>query len=101
MAGSGKAHLRPEDESLVRIENLVVEFPVGTTGLKVHAVSDISLDIREGETLGLVGESGCGKTTAGRSMMQVPPPTSGQVMLEGLDKQYRPRHGSHTGWWND
>ena len=60
MAGSGKAHLRPEDESLVRIENLVVEFPVGTTGLKVHAVSDISLDIREGETLGLVGESGCG-----------------------------------------
>ena len=85
MAGSGKAHLRPDDQTLVRIENLVVEFPVGNTGLKVHAVSDISLDIGEGETLGLVGESGCGKTTAGRAMMQVPPPTSGDVLLEGHD----------------
>jgi peptide/nickel transport system ATP-binding protein len=85
MAGSGKAHLRSSDDALVRVENMVVEFPVGNTGLKVHAVSDISLDIREGETLGLVGESGCGKTTAGRAMMQVPPPTSGQVLLEGRD----------------
>ena len=84
MAGSGQAHLRADD-TLVRVENLVVEFPVGNTGLKVHAVSDISLDIGEGETLGLVGESGCGKTTAGRSMMQVPPPTSGRVLLEGSD----------------
>ncbi|MCL4132549.1 UNVERIFIED_CONTAM: hypothetical protein GTU68_058118 [Idotea baltica] len=56
---------------------MVVEFPIGSTGLKVHAVSDVSVDIREGETLGLVGESGCGKTTTGRAMMQVPPPTSG------------------------
>jgi len=85
MAGSGQAHLRPHDESLLRVENLVVEFPVGGTGLKVHAVSDVSVDIREGETLGLVGESGCGKTTTGRAMMQVPAPTSGSVMLESQD----------------
>ncbi len=64
---------------------MVVEFPVGNTGLKVHAVSDVSVDIREGETLGLVGESGCGKTTTGRAMMQVPPPTSGSVLLDNQD----------------
>ncbi|MGI9599156.1 MAG: ABC transporter ATP-binding protein [Acidimicrobiales bacterium] len=64
---------------------MVVEFPVGNTGLKVHAVSDVSVDIREGETLGLVGESGCGKTTTGRAMMQVPSPTSGSVLLDAQD----------------
>ncbi len=85
MAGSGKAHLRASDDSLLRVENMVVEFPVGNTGLKVHAVSDVSVDIREGETLGLVGESGCGKTTTGRAMMQVPSPTSGSVLLENKD----------------
>ncbi len=85
MAGSGQAHLRAPDESLLRVENLVVEFPVGGTGLKVHAVSDVSVDICEGETLGLVGESGCGKTTTGRAMMQVPVPTSGSVLLDAQD----------------
>ena len=85
MAGSGQAHLRPSGDSLLRVENMVVEFPVGSTGLKVHAVSDISLDIGEGETLGLVGESGCGKTTTGRAMMQVPTPTSGSVILDDQD----------------
>ncbi|MDY7106094.1 MAG: oligopeptide/dipeptide ABC transporter ATP-binding protein [Actinomycetota bacterium] len=83
MAGSGSAHLRPSDETLLRAENLVVEFPVGTTGLKVHAVSDVSFDLREGETLGLVGESGCGKSTTGRALMLVPPPTAGSIALEG------------------
>ena len=85
MAGSGQAHLRPADEALLRVENMVVEFPVGNTGLKVHAVSDVSVDIREGETLGLVGESGCGKTTTGRAMMQVPTPTAGSVLLDNED----------------
>jgi oligopeptide/dipeptide ABC transporter ATP-binding protein len=85
MAGSGQAHLRPESDTLLRVENLVVEFPVGGTGLKVHAVSDVSVDIAEGETLGLVGESGCGKTTTGRAMMQVPAPTSGAVKLDTED----------------
>jgi peptide/nickel transport system ATP-binding protein len=85
MAGSGKAHLRPEGSTLLRIEDLVVEFPVGKTGLKVNAVSGISLDVKEGETLGLVGESGCGKSTTGRAIMQLPRPTSGSVVLEGKD----------------
>ena len=72
MAGSGTAHLRPEGEALLRAEHLVVEFPVGSTGLKVNAVSDISLDVLPGETLGLVGESGSGKSTTGRALMQMP-----------------------------
>jgi peptide/nickel transport system ATP-binding protein len=85
MAGSGTAHLRPEDETLLRVENLVVEFPVGRTGLRVHAVSDISIDAKEGETLGLVGESGCGKSTTGKAIMQLPAPKSGRVVFEGQD----------------
>ena len=85
MAGTGKAHLRPEGTALLRVDDLVVEFPVGRSGLKVHAVSGISLDVMEGETLGLVGESGCGKSTTGRAIMQLPPPTSGSVVLEGTD----------------
>ena len=75
MAGTGKAHLRdPSDDVLLRVEDLVVEFPVGRTGLKVNAVSGISFDVLRGETLGLVGESGCGKSTTGRAIMQLPPP---------------------------
>jgi peptide/nickel transport system ATP-binding protein len=81
MAGSGKAHLRQPDP-LLRVENLVVDFPAGR-GRHVHAVSDVSLDIGKEETLGLVGESGCGKSTAGRAIMQLPRPTSGTVKLDG------------------
>ena len=83
MAGTGKAHLRTEGDVLLRVEDLVVEFPVGHTGLKVHAVSGISLDVLRGETLGVVGESGCGKSTTGRAIMQLPRPTSGSVLFEG------------------
>jgi peptide/nickel transport system ATP-binding protein len=82
MAGTGTAHLR--DDVLLRVENLVVEFPAGRR-MKVHAVSGISLDVREGETLGIVGESGCGKSTTGRAIMQLPRPTSGSVIFEGQD----------------
>jgi peptide/nickel transport system ATP-binding protein len=85
VAGSGTAHLRPTDGALLHAEHLVVEFPVGRSGLKVNAVSDVSLDILEGETLGLVGESGCGKSTTARAMIQLPPPTSGSVVFEGQD----------------
>ena len=70
MAGTGKAHLSP-DGALLRVEDLVVEFPVGRSGLKVSAVAGISIDVREGETLGLVGESGCGKSTLGKAIMQI------------------------------
>jgi oligopeptide/dipeptide ABC transporter ATP-binding protein len=85
MAGSGNAHLRPETETLLRVDELVVEFPVGRSGLKVHAVSNVSLDVLPGETLGLVGESGCGKSTTGKAIMQLPPPKSGNVRFDGLE----------------
>ena len=83
MAGSGTAHLR--DSSLVRVENLVVEFPVRGSRQKVRAVSNLSFDIADGETLGLVGESGCGKSTTAKAMIQLPPPTSGHVWFDGVD----------------
>jgi len=69
---------------LLRIEDLVVEFPA-SQGRTVHAVSGVSLDIRQNETLGLVGESGCGKSSLARAIMQIPPPTSGKVLIEGVD----------------
>jgi peptide/nickel transport system ATP-binding protein len=82
MAGVGTAHLRPEGDALLRIDELTVEFPVGRRRT-VKAVSGISLDVLEGETLGLVGESGCGKSTTGRAVLQLPPPTGGRVRFEG------------------
>jgi peptide/nickel transport system ATP-binding protein len=85
MAGSGTAHLRPAEETMLRVEDLVVDFPIGKSGLKVNAVSSVSVDIKEGETLGVVGESGCGKSTLARASIQLPPPTSGMVLFEGQD----------------
>jgi peptide/nickel transport system ATP-binding protein len=85
MAGSGTAHLRSEEDVLLRVEELVVEFPLGRSGLRVHAVSNVSIDVKEGETLGLVGESGCGKSTTGKAIMQLPRPKSGRVLFEGKD----------------
>ncbi|HEY9555098.1 MAG TPA: oligopeptide/dipeptide ABC transporter ATP-binding protein [Acidimicrobiales bacterium] len=82
MAGTGTAHLR--SDALLRVDQLNVEFPVGR-GATVKAVSGISLDVIEGETLGLVGESGCGKSTTGRAIMQLPKPTSGEVLFDGTD----------------
>jgi peptide/nickel transport system ATP-binding protein len=81
MAGTGTAHLRAADDALLRVDELVVEFH-SAGGKRVHAVSGISLDLLDGETLGLVGESGCGKSTTGRAIMQLPPPTSGRVRFE-------------------
>lgn len=80
MAGSGTAHLRPAADPVLSVEDLVVEFPVGR-GLVVHAVSGMNLDLLPGETLGILGESGCGKSTAGRAFMQLPAPTSGRVVF--------------------
>jgi len=85
MAGTGKAHLRNSDDVLLRVEDLIVEFPVGRTGLKVNAVSGISFDVLKGETLGIVGESGCGKSTTGRAIMQLPSPTSGSIVFNGTE----------------
>jgi len=84
MAGSGKAHLRPADEVLIQVEDLVVEFRAAGQRT-VKAVSGISLDVKAGETLGLVGESGCGKSTVARSLIQLPPPKSGSVVVNGVE----------------
>lgn len=80
MAGSGSAHMRDPADALLRVENLVMEFPDGR-GRRVSAVANVSFDLRAGETLGLVGESGCGKSTTGKAIMQLPHPTRGTVQL--------------------
>jgi peptide/nickel transport system ATP-binding protein len=85
MAGTGTAHLASDGEALLRVERLNVEFPVGNTGIKLNAVSGISFDVLPGETLGLVGESGCGKSTTGRAIMQLPRPTGGSVRFDGVE----------------
>lgn len=68
---------------LLRIEHLSVNFTAGKR--VIQAVSDVSLDVARGETLGLVGESGCGKSTVGRAIMQLPAPTAGKVLFKGQD----------------
>jgi peptide/nickel transport system ATP-binding protein len=68
---------------LLRIENLVVTYAVA--GKTVHAVSDVSLNIARGETLGLVGESGCGKSSLARAVLRLAPATSGRVLFDGVD----------------
>lgn len=79
------------DDVLVRVENLVKYFPIRRGILiqrqigAVHAVDGISFDIRRGETMGLVGESGCGKSTAGRTMLALYPPTAGRTLIHGQD----------------
>ncbi len=78
-----------QQQQLLRVENLVKHFPI-TRGIlvqrqvgAVHAVDDVSFNIVKGETLGLVGESGCGKSTTGRTILQLYRPTSGKVYFEG------------------
>ncbi|MFA7620953.1 MAG: oligopeptide/dipeptide ABC transporter ATP-binding protein [Aminobacteriaceae bacterium] len=68
---------------LVKVENLVKYFPVAAGN--VHAVDNISFSIKEGETLGLVGESGCGKSTTGRLLIRLIEATSGRILYKGQD----------------
>lgn len=81
MVGVGNGPLR-SGEHLMRVENLVVEFGV-SRGSKLQAVSDVSFDVARGETLGIVGESGCGKSTTAKATIQLPKPTSGRVWYDG------------------
>src|SRR5216110_68959 len=77
-------------KTLLRVRDLVKHFPLKSgllsrTVERVHAVDGISFDIGRGETLGLVGESGCGKSTTGRCILRLIEPTAGEVWFQGAD----------------
>ena len=80
--------IKDTDESILTVKNLTARFPVKgglfrRTIAYVHAVEDISFDIKKGQTLSLVGESGCGKSTAGRALIRLVEPLAGSVNLDG------------------
>ena len=71
-----------QGDSLLEVRNLVKHFPVENSDDVVQAVDDVTFEIRAGETLGLVGESGCGKSTVGRNILRLQEPTRGEVWFE-------------------
>lgn len=78
------------NEVILRVENLVKHFPIYRGVIKrqvgaVHAVDGVTFSIKRGETLGLVGESGCGKSTTGRTILQLYKPTAGRVIFDDVD----------------
>ncbi|MEX1170615.1 MAG: ATP-binding cassette domain-containing protein, partial [Chloroflexota bacterium] len=83
--------IRPHDpDNLVEVDDLKVHFPIRSGIFKtvkgtVKAVDGVTFDVRRGETLGLVGESGCGKSTIGRAMIRLREPTGGTVRFDGVD----------------
>ena len=81
-------HNIKEDDYILEVKNLKMYFPISVSLFKtipLKAFDDVSIKIRRGETLGLVGESGCGKTTLGRTILQLYNPTSGQVIFNGKE----------------
>lgn len=93
LLGTDQKDLKPiegTDDVLLKVENLTTRFPVKggffrRTVANVHAVEDISFEVNKGQTLSLVGESGCGKSTAGRSILRLVEPLSGSINLDGTD----------------
>lgn len=75
--------VKPSEKTLVSVRHLVKHFPVEKSDDVVQAVDDVSFHLTQGETLGLVGESGCGKSTVGRCLLRLIEPTSGEVLFEG------------------
>ncbi len=90
MAGSGTAHMRNTVDAVLTVRDLTVEFRVAKDKI-VKAVSGLSFDVIKGETLAIVGESGCGKTTLARAVLQLPPPNSGEVVFDGTDLTQLPK----------
>ena len=88
---SATAATKPSNETLVQVRDLKMYFPVTEGAIiprvvaHVKAVNGITFDIKKGETLGLVGESGCGKTTTGRCILQLEKATSGEIIYDGKD----------------
>ena len=76
---------KTETDALVEVRHLVKHFPVENTDDVLQAVDDVSFDLFRGETLGLVGESGCGKSTVGRCLLRLHEPTSGEIVFEGTN----------------
>ena len=88
MTNIGEESQTEDRTVLLEARHLVKEFPAGGTRrkpLKVHAVTDVNLEIYEGETLALVGESGCGKSTLGRVLIRLLEPTAGEILYDGLN----------------
>jgi oligopeptide transport system ATP-binding protein len=82
--------MNSNNETLIRVEDLYMHFPIYRGVIQrqvgaIRAVDGVSLKIKKGETLGLVGESGCGKTTVGRTILQLYKPTSGHVYFKDID----------------
>ncbi|MCJ7659087.1 MAG: dipeptide/oligopeptide/nickel ABC transporter ATP-binding protein [Anaerolineales bacterium] len=87
---NNSSEINTQENDFITVKNLVKYFPVHGGILKkvvdwVQAVDDVSFTVQKGETLGLVGESGCGKSTVGRTMLRLMEPTSGTVEYDGKD----------------
>ncbi|MGH2757211.1 MAG: ABC transporter ATP-binding protein [Actinomycetota bacterium] len=91
MNGSSPLHERAaKGEEILKVTNLIKHFPIRAGLLRrqvgqVHAVDGVDLSVKAGETLGVVGESGCGKTTLGRTIIRLLDPTAGRIEFKGID----------------
>ena len=102
LEGAGLEEVALMPNPLLEVRDLMKYFPVYERGIlikkkvgDVHAVDGVSFDVAKGETTGLVGESGCGKTTAGKAILDLIPKDSGQVLFEGKDVHETLEHGSN------